>query len=58
MIYMYNYIYNIASLALSLYIRAWRCLSGMDDIIHDVLCCTCSDFQFMFIPLASLVLVG
>ena len=56
-----------ARFARSLLVRAWRCLNGMDDIIimHctvprvlTILYCTCSDLQFMFIPLASLVLVG
>ena len=52
-----------ASEASSLLVRVWRCLNGMEDIIimHCtvpraliILYCTCSDLQFMFIPLASL----
>ena len=51
-----------ARFARFLVVRAWKCLNGMDDIIimHctvpralTILSCTCSDLQFMFIPLAS-----
>ena len=56
-VYMYK---ERARFARSLLVRAWRCLSGYYALYCtkglDYTVLTCSDLQFMFIPLASLVL--